>query len=71
MKPIAVLALIAALVAFVVVQFSFVTSISMLFGVGLLALTVADYQRAHRPLALRATAMSAAFTRRERLGLAA
>ncbi len=71
MKTISTLAAIAALVAFVLVQFSFVTSVSVLFAAGLLALTAADYRRAFRPLAVSATGGTAARVSRERLGLAA
>jgi hypothetical protein len=71
MKTIATLSTIAAFIAFVVVQFSFVNSIAVLFAAGLLTLTFADYRRTFRPLALRATGGTVARGSRERLGLAA
>jgi hypothetical protein len=71
MKTIPALATIAAFVAFVLVEFSFVTSVSVLFAVGLLALTVADYTRTYRSLASSATTGKVAALNRERFGLAA
>jgi hypothetical protein len=71
MKTIPALVLIAAFVAFVLVEFSFVTSVSVLFAVGLLALTVADYTRTYRPLALSATGGKVPALPGERFGLAA
>jgi hypothetical protein len=62
---------VAALVAFSAASFSFVTNVSLFFTAGFIALTVADYRRVLRPLALGATAGATARVRRERLGLAA
>jgi hypothetical protein len=46
MKTIALFASIAALVAFVVYQFSFQVSVSLLFAAGLVTIVTADYRRA-------------------------
>lgn len=71
MKTLITAATIAALVAFSTASFSFVTNVSLLFTAGFIALTVADYRRVLRPLALGATAAANSGAHRERLGLAA
>lgn len=71
MKTLISVTALAALVAFSTSTFGFVTNVSLLFTAGFIALTVADYRRVLRPLALGATAAANASERRERLGLAA
>lgn len=50
MKTSALFAIIAAFVAFVVYQFSFQVSVSLLFAAGLVTIVAADYRRTIRPL---------------------
>lgn len=70
MKTLSAFVLIAAPVAFVVYQFSFQVSVSLLFGAGLVAIAIGDYRRPELPLAApRET--SSARVRRQRLRLAA
>ena len=71
MKTLITATTLAALVAFTAASFSFVTTVSLLFTAGFIALTVADYRRVLRPIAQSATAGAHAGVRRERLGLAA
>lgn len=67
MKIAATLALIAAFIAFVVSQFSFQVSVSLLFAAGFVAIVAADYGRVIRPLTSSRTFAAA---RAERLPLA-
>jgi hypothetical protein len=50
MKTATTLALIAAFVAFVVYQFSFQVSVSLLFAAGLVTIVAADYRRTLPPM---------------------
>ena len=49
MKTLPVLSAIAALAAFVLFQFSFEVSVSIIFAAGLVGILVADYARVIRP----------------------
>ena len=71
MKILPLLSTIAALVAFVLFQFSFETSVSILFGAGLVGLLIADYARVIRPHQPRLSVVTSEAQRIERYRLAA
>ena len=71
MKTLPLLSTIAALVAFVLIQFSFEISVSILFGAGLVSLLIADYARVIRPHQPRLAVATARAQRIERYRLAA
>lgn len=67
MKTTALFASIAALVAFVIYQFSFQVSVSLLFAAGLVTIMTADYRGTIRAMS---SSRSFAALRAERLALA-
>ena len=71
MKSLAALGFIAALSAFVLLPFEFVTAGSILFAAGLAGIAIADYSRGFRSLRVAATGSARAVPRTERFRLAA
>ncbi|MEO5958464.1 MAG: hypothetical protein ABIZ49_00225, partial [Opitutaceae bacterium] len=71
MKTLLALASIAASVAFVLFQFSFEISVSLLFAAGFAAIVISDYTRPVRSLVAAPAAEAVALRRKERFGLAA
>ena len=71
MKTLPFIATAAALAAFVLFQFSFEVSVSILFAAGLVGLVVADYARVIRPHQPRLTVVTVGAQPIERYRLAA
>jgi hypothetical protein len=71
MKTLLALTSVAALVAFVLFQFSFEISVSLLFATGFAAIVISDYTRPVRSLVPASAVKAGAARRKERLGLAA
>jgi hypothetical protein len=72
MKTLPALAFIAAFAAFFLLPVNFVTTVSVIFGAGLVAMLIADYGRGPRTITLpTASVVALAPQRSERFGLAA
>lgn len=57
----------AALGAFFALPFDFTMMLSALFGAGLMAITISDYRRTHRPIPVAAAAMTRSSAQRLQL----